>query len=291
LETGKSPVATVIADRHFVYELAGIDMPVTVQAETRLLDDNEFAHLVYDVMRHVFAVRKQFGRFFDENIYHFETARRSGGLMKVPVEVVHGDFRKLYFLDLLVGGGAIFELKVAETLTPRHRSQLLQYLMLADLPRGKLVNLRTESVEHEFINSKLSRAERSEFTVVDSEWGFSEHGITALRGHVVDLLRDLGTGLDVGLYEEILSHILGGEQSVLEHVEIFSEGTLLDRHPVRLANSSCNFKVTAVRESDLPHTETHLRQFLNHTRLAGTHWINIRHHRVTLKTLRPDPSE
>ena len=54
-------------------------MPVTVQADTRQLEENEFSRIAYDVMGHVFAVRKDFGRFFDENIYHKEIARRSGG--------------------------------------------------------------------------------------------------------------------------------------------------------------------------------------------------------------------
>src|SRR5262245_37796123 len=261
-------------------------MPVTVHAETRHADEKEFAHVVYDVMGHIFAVRKEFGRFFDENIYHREVARRSGGLMRVPVEVAHGDFSKVYFLDLLVGGSAIFELKVAESLTPRHRSQLLQYLMLADLSRGKLVNLRPASVEHEFVNSKLSRVERQQFIVIDEEWDADDVSATRLSGQIVQVLRDLGTGLDVGLYEEILTHFLGGERAVLQEVEIFSDGVLVGHHPAHLANPRCNFKVTAVRESDLPHTEIHLRRFLNHTSLAATHWINVRHHRLTLKTLR-----
>jgi GxxExxY protein len=104
-------------------------MPVTVHAETKQLSEQEFSRISYDVMAQVFAVRNEFGRFFDENIYHIEVARRTCGMMKVPVEVRHRDFRKVYFLDLLVGAGAVFELKAVEALTQRHRAQLLQYLM------------------------------------------------------------------------------------------------------------------------------------------------------------------
>src|SRR5579863_9547668 len=120
-------------------------MPVTVHATTRRLSQEEFSEIVYHVMGHVFKVHQEFGRYFYENIYHREIARRCGTLnasVEVPIEVTHGDFSKTYFADLLVGDGALFELKAVDALNDRHRSQLLQYLMLADLPRGKLVNLR-----------------------------------------------------------------------------------------------------------------------------------------------------
>src|SRR6266446_9643838 len=115
-------------------------MPINVQTPTRRLSQKQFTDVVYRVMGHVFKVHQEFGSYFDENIYHREIARRCNGLTKVPIEVSHADFRKLYFVDLLVEDGAIFELKTVEVLNNRHRSQLFQYLMLADLPRGKLVN-------------------------------------------------------------------------------------------------------------------------------------------------------
>ena len=62
---------------------------------------------------------------------------------------------KTYCLDMLIGGGAIFELKAVQSLMERHRRQLMQYLFLLDLPHGKLVNLRPERVDHEFVNNVL----------------------------------------------------------------------------------------------------------------------------------------
>src|SRR5262245_23381611 len=112
-------------------------MPVTIHAELRRLDQDAFGQIAYDVMGQIFAVHTEFGRFLREEIYHTEIARRSGGLAKVPIEVQHAGFRKFYFIDLLVGGGAIFELKTASGLTDYHRSQLLHYLLLADLSHGK----------------------------------------------------------------------------------------------------------------------------------------------------------
>jgi GxxExxY protein len=99
---------------------------VTVHAPVRRLEQNDFAEVAYEVMGHVFRVHAEFGRFLREEIYHSEIARRTGGRAEVPIEVSHSGFRKLYFMDLLVAGGAIFELKTARRLTDEHRSQLLR---------------------------------------------------------------------------------------------------------------------------------------------------------------------
>jgi hypothetical protein len=130
--------------------------------------------------------------------------------------------------------------------------------------------------------------ERSTFTVDDREWDFGENGAKELSDRVTELLGDLGTGLDTALYEEVLTHFLGGEKAVLRDTEIFCGGIRIDRHPVLFATPNSNFKVTAVRDSDLPHVESHLRQFLKHASLEATQWINVRNRLVTLKTLRRD---
>jgi hypothetical protein len=106
------------------------------------------------------------------------------------------------------------------------------------------------------------------------------------RDAIVSMLRDLGTSLDVGLYEEILTHILGGENAVMQKVEVRSGDHAVDTHAVRVAFPGHSFNVTAVREDALPRIEGHLRRFLAHTPLHGTHWINIRHRLVTFRTLR-----
>ena len=98
-------------------------------------------------MRHAFNVRRKLGRLFHEKIYHREIAFRiPDARCEVAVDVRFGDFCKTYYLDLLVAGGAIFELKAVEALAERHRRQLMHYLFLADLPHGKLVNLRRGQV-------------------------------------------------------------------------------------------------------------------------------------------------
>lgn len=41
-------------------------MPITPAHPTRRISQEEFGTLAYDVMQHVFAIRNEFGRFFDE---------------------------------------------------------------------------------------------------------------------------------------------------------------------------------------------------------------------------------
>src|SRR5262245_41897568 len=171
-------------------------MPVTVHARTRRLSQDEFASVVYVAMGHIFEIHQEFGGYFDEQIYQREIARRCSSLnatVEVPIEVKHGGFRKTYFADLLVGDGAIFELKAVDVLNDRHRSQLLQYLLLAELTRGKLVNVRPESVQHEFVNTTLCHDDRVAFSVDDRNWDKLSAPFERFRDAFVFMLRDLGT--------------------------------------------------------------------------------------------------
>ena len=86
----------------------------------------------YEVMRHVFDVQRELGRLFHEKIYHREIAFRiPDSRCEVAIDVRFEDFCKTYYLDLLVGGGAIFELKAVAALAEGHRRQLMHYLFLA----------------------------------------------------------------------------------------------------------------------------------------------------------------
>jgi GxxExxY protein len=106
-------------------------MPIAIGAQIRRLNDGEFGEVVFETMRQVFAVHNELGRFFEEKIYQREIAFRvAGAQIEVPIKVSIDDFCKTYYIDLLVNGGAIFELKTVETLAPRHRSQLMHYLFL-----------------------------------------------------------------------------------------------------------------------------------------------------------------
>jgi GxxExxY protein len=199
-------------------------MPIVVRSTMpiRRPDEREFVRISYAVSGQVFAIHNEFGRFFEESIYKRELARRMSGIeLEVPVEVSFGDYRKTYFLDVLASGCAIFEFKAVETLTDRHRSQLFNYLMLCDLPHGKLFNVRAEEVEHEFANAVVRFDVRRQFVVEVVDW--SEFGPTPIREWFTGFVREVGTGLDVSLYEDALTFHLGGEEVVERRVEVKSQ--------------------------------------------------------------------
>src|SRR5262245_7206289 len=259
-------------------------MPIKVRATIRRLDQNDFGRIAYDIMGCVFEIHNEFGRFFDEKIYKRELCRRyPGTLLEVPIEVRFESFSKLYFLDVLVNGGAAFEFKTVESLTDRHRSQLLHYLLLADLSHGKLVNMRTEHVQHEFVNTMLRTTDRTGFEVADRGW--QEMGDEPVMEWCIAFLRDVGTCLDLSLYEEALTHLLGGEEQALQEVEVVSGGCSLGQQKFRLVAPSVAFKITALID-DLRLFENHARRLLEHTSLKVIQWINVTKDEVSFQTIR-----
>ncbi|MBI3462881.1 MAG: GxxExxY protein [Planctomycetes bacterium] len=178
-------------------------MPIVVDAEVRRLDQQEFGAVAYDVMECIFQVHREIGRFFDEAVYRDAIAARVAEARKeVRITVQFDGFFKEYLVDLLVQGGAVFELKTVESLSSRHQAQLINYLLLMGVNHGKLVNLRTERVQHRFVNTSLSFVDRVEFTVDASQWSPVEACHQALLSWLEGAVREWGTGLERRLYEQ-----------------------------------------------------------------------------------------
>ena len=171
-------------------------MPVIVHAPVRRLTQAEFGEVAYGVMGCVFEIHRDLGRFFDEKIYKRELARRYPGVrLEVPIEITHGTFQKMQYMDLLVGEGGIFEFKAADSLVPRHPAQLLHYMLLADLGHGKLVNLGNSKIEHEFVNATLRREDRVRFKVIEEEWYRQTPGAASFQETLESILRVLEINL------------------------------------------------------------------------------------------------
>jgi len=262
-------------------------MPIKVHANIQHLDQNEFGQIAYGVMDHIFEVHNKMGRFLDEDIYRDAVATRVGrdSQTELLIEVMFDDFCKQYYMDLPVAGGAVFELKTVRKLGAAHRSQLLNYLLLCELSHGKLVNLRPEKVEHEFVNTTLKRSDRTAFQVADQEWSEPCPAGRPLADWLLEFLRDVGAGLDVHLYESAVSHFFGGDDVVLQEVDVLLDGRCLGRQKVRLAVPGSAFKVTTLDDAGLPCSEDHARRFLQHTNLHRFHWINITRALVTFRTI------
>lgn len=261
-------------------------MPIEFIKNFRVLDQQAFGEIAYEVMEKAFQVHNKLGRFFDEDAYQHELAHIFGSraMTEVPILVKHADFCKTYFIDLLVDQGAIFELKTVHHLTDEHRAQLISYLMITGGRHGKLIDFRPERVEHEFVNTTLTLADRTIFNVDDLAWDASVEQAPEIRHRLEAFLRDWGTGLELQLYVDALTHFLGGENHVVREIDIVSEGRCISHQKVRCAGADAAFKITALTDK-LESFESHAIRFLQHTNLKHFLWINVTLRTVTMKVL------
>jgi GxxExxY protein len=259
-------------------------MPIKPGVEIKRIEDERFKTLAYDAMKCAFDVHNDFGRLFDEKIYQRELAcRLKNACCEVPIEVSFEDFRKTYYLDLLIEGGVLFELKTVECLNDRHRGQLLNYLFLTGLSHGKLVNFRPERVGHEFVNNPVTTADRRSFEIAAGDW--EEVETQSLKDRLIALLRDWGVGLELGLYEEAAAHICAHVENETD-VEIRRHSHLLDVQRMRLAAPGLAIRFTALPPDAHGNYAVHLKRFIDHTDLKAIQWINITRRLVQFITIR-----
>lgn len=250
-------------------------MPIRIQTRTRRLSQAEFGELAYLVMGCVFEVQRDLGRFFDEKIYKRELAHRLLGVqLEVPIAVQHDTFAKTYYLDVLVAEGGLFEFKAAEAIVPKRRAQALNYLHLAELSHAKLVNVRPEQVEHEFVNTTLTRADRLQFKIESPHWDDAVPGSSRFRELLTRLLQDWGTCLGLPLYEEAVTHFFGGEARVLTDVEVRTPHHPLGHQKMRLAAPRVAFTLTALGDAGKSF-ESHARRLLRHADLEAILWADL----------------
>ncbi|WP_182868917.1 GxxExxY protein [Stieleria mannarensis] len=257
-------------------------MPISCPLSIRSPSYEAFKELDYcRVMPQAFCTHNCLGPLADEFVYKSDFAarlRESGleTLIDVPVYVTFDSFEKRYVLDVVVGRCGVYELKVARALTPEHEMQLLNYLYLLDLERGKLINFRTDRVECRFVNSGTTRSQRQRFGVDDVCW----KDTSPLRHLCIEILRDWGTGLSLPLYYQALTHLLGGEERVVKQVPMNRDGLPLGRQRFHTLNDKSAFEVTALLNGHRQY-EQNLRKLLRHSPFEAIHWVNI-----TLKEVR-----
>ena len=260
-------------------------MPITCPIDFVPLSTKDFGPLDYAVMEHAFASHKYLGSLADEAVYQWDfwNRLRDAGYQaerEVPVSITFESFRKDYFLDLVVNNTAVYELKTVATLTARNLAQLLNYLLLLDLQRGKIINFRPMSVESKFVNAPLSGAERRRFTIKSHDW----RGPQALLDLVTRLLMDWGTGLELSLYEQAIVHLMGGAAHADVMLGMSREGKSLGKQRFHLATSESAIRLTTFTK--LPDGyASQLSRLLRASPLETIHWINISYHEVTLTTI------
>lgn len=264
-------------------------MPVKIPASLNPINQEEFARLDYQVMRHAFECQNELGRLCEEMIYQNDLAARLeaaglSALKEVSLTVAHRDFTKTYSLDLVVANAGIYELKTTSSLVGAHEAQLLNYLFLCGLHHGKLINCRPANAESRFINATLSQTERRQFTVETVAW--VERGQTeqAFREILLSLLQDWRCWLDLDLYTEALIHFAGGEGRVAQLLPLTRGRSFLGRQRFHLLNPETAFRVTALTEGTADY-ERHLRSLLCLCPLRAIQWVNLARQQVRLVSL------
>lgn len=265
-------------------------MPFKDSALIKPCSEDEFHLVDYKIMGIVFSIHKELGRFCDEKIYQNELAHRCYDAefetveTEVPIQVSYKDFCKTFYMDLLINNIVMYELKTVKNLNGEHQKQALNYLLLTGMNHGKLVNMRQESVQHQFISTRLTKEKRLKFTTADWGWEDLDTDSTSLRQLVLGLVSEWGAFLDTQLYYDAINHFLGGEEQVIKRIEIVKDSRVLGTQRVHLLNPEIAFKVSAVTKTKTFY-EQHLRRFLNHTSLKAIQWINFEHNKIVFSTI------
>jgi GxxExxY protein len=266
-------------------------VPITCQLDLRPLTSDEFQEVDYRVMGHAFASHNALGRLCDEGVYQRDVQARllADGFQCVqieePVSVSHRDFSKIYFLDL-VADDAVYEFKTASALNAEHQMQLLNYLFLLGLPRGKLLNFRPTKVQGSIHATGLTPAKRRQYRIDEDRWQNLSEPCTVVRQTMRDLLADWGAFLARELYEQALTHFCGGELQVLQRLPLHRDGISLGTQLFHVHSPGIAFQVTTVTEQ-ISGMESQFQHLLRLTDLRAIQWINLSHEQIHFRTLRP----
>jgi len=264
-------------------------MPIHCPVCVPVLEAEAFAAVDYRVMGHAYAVQNDLGRLCDECAYQIELAARLSAdgcatvHTRVPLQVAHRSFSKTYYLDL-IAEGALYDLKTAAAWAGEHDTQLLNYILLLGLRRGKLINFRTPKVEGRLLATGLDQEARRRVVLQTGHWQDLTRQCAKLRETSSELLADWGAFLDLALYEEALVHFLGGAEQVNQRVSLARNGIELGTQRFHLHSPAVAFRLTAFTEGQAT-IESHLRRLLAITSLQAIQWINLNHQQIEFITI------
>jgi GxxExxY protein len=264
-------------------------MPIHTAVPIRVFDQESYHQVDKRVTGLAFDIHNEFGRYLEESLYQSELARRCREVgftvePELQIDVTFRDFTKTYFADHLIDGGVIIELKAVAALDAAHRGQALNYLFLCGLHHGTLLNFRTERVQHEFVSTSLTLHDRRQYEVTDSHWKPMTPRCAEFCDLLHQMLKEWGAFLDPILYRDALTHFLGGEERVVQEINISSAGFVIGTQKMHLLANDIAFSVTASTHRPAAVLE-HQRRFLRHTPLRALHWINLNHKKIELQTI------
>lgn len=233
-----------------------------------------------------FDIHNELGRFFDEEIYKKELAYRLVHLghradREVRFTLSHGAYRKDYVADLIVNGSVVVEAKAVDKTVSAHHAQGVNYLHLAGVQHGILLNFRPRRVDHAFLSTKLDGQMRKRMTFARGKWKHMTAACEHLHGHLQNLLSDWGGFLETAAYREALFHLLGIQE---QPVTLFAGHREIGTHKFHLLDPQTAVVITAVTK-DHRLMQRHLIRLFAPTHLRAMQWINFNHHTVELTTL------
>jgi len=265
-------------------------MGIYFEHNIKIISENEFHKIDYIITGLAFKIHNEIGRLWNEKIYQQALANmcREAGFKNVKTEaeiiVSHNDFEKKYFIDLLVEDSIVYELKTVNKLSAEHRKQALNYLYLLGIHHGKLINFKPETVEKEFASTSISRLDRYEYSIISKSWLDLDKDSIWLKEFITELLRDWGSFLELNLFYEAIIKFRGGEENVIQKIDVIYKDSKLGMQKVHLLNNNIGFKITAFTK-EINNYEHHLQRLINLTKLDAIQWINFKKNIITFKTI------
>jgi GxxExxY protein len=264
-------------------------MPIECGFKLERIGQEQFHALDRDVMRHVFDIHNSIGRFCDERIYQEELARRCCAMglsveREAHLKVIYRDFSKSYYMDMLIERGGLYELKAVAGLDDSHEKQTINYLLLASLKHGKLVNMRPSSVEYHFVSTTLNHEDRREFQLITERFSEETSDDQSFRKILAALLGDWGAFLDANLYREAMLHFFDGLDIGLQPIDIVVDGQIVGAQKMCVLDDETVWHMSAIRNHSASY-ETHLLRLLGHTKFRRIHWVNLDQRIISLRTL------
>lgn len=197
---------------------------------------------------------------------------------EVEMILTFRSYKKSLFADILINHGAMFELKVTDSIVAAYKSQLLNYMFVCGLEHGKVVNMGATSVQDERVLTSITQQERRPFDVIDN---------STTNHHLHDLLRELfldwGVFLSPHLYADAALSLLGCDHNP-RRIDMISDGRTIGTVGARLIAPDIALSSSSV--TDLPKRhEKHLLRLLRHIPLRAIEWIDLAHHETSFKTL------
>ena len=120
-----------------------------------------------------------------------------------------------------------------------------------------------------FLSTRLTHDLRPQFKTIEAGWP-KDDDHARLRDCVMELVRDIGLGLDLLLYREAIAHLTN---STRELVPPKSDSSTLGHHEMTVLKEDVGIAITALPEQD--EFRTHLNRLLQITPLSSIAWIKL----------------